>query len=576
MNLIISKKFKNRNSNNFFIGSWCLNKKNFYENEFQNHNVAPYHWDNKRKLDKDLNYLLKLHDQYLKLLKEKLNKHHNLRFTKKFYTIILTRWLWKFLVFYYDRWEQINLIKKNKQITSCTVNEYNNIKFIPISTRHFCTNLILQNDWNEWVFSEIIKEKKFLKCRKIKKKIRFQQGVLESKNNFSLIILINNFLSFFSSKKFVSQNIILPKISKILFSIFNKQFMFSYQTDLENLIQNENKIDLSTRKKIFCNNSKNSDFVNFINKQIIYNFPKIFLENFKDNLNFITKLNLPKKPKLILTSLDHHFNDTFNLYAALSREVGSKYYIFQHGGSYGLADNFIAEKLDIKISDKFFTWGWKDKSNKVVPFFFQKFNSIKKNIFSKKKKSGIVIPTTEFKLEPGDIAGGRPRHCNQVNDYINNINYIISNLNNEIKKDVTIKYLETRNISYVKDSIFHKFPNLNFLCSKKNTYSHNFRLSIETLNSTGFLDAMFLNHPVLLLLDKNYSPIRSNAKNIINNLKKAKIVHNSSNSISGFLNSNYSDINKWWNSKKVQDSRKIFCNNYLRSSKSLIFDINEL
>ena len=67
MNLIISKKFKNRNSNNFFIGSWCLNKKNFYENEFQNHNVAPYHWDNKRKLDKDLNYLLKLHDQYLKL-----------------------------------------------------------------------------------------------------------------------------------------------------------------------------------------------------------------------------------------------------------------------------------------------------------------------------------------------------------------------------------------------------------------------------------------------------------------------------------------------------------------------------
>ena len=128
----------------------------------------------------------------------------------------------------------------------------------------------------------------------------------------------------------------------------------------------------------------------------------------------------------------------------------------------------------------------------------------------------------------------------------------------------------------MKDSIFHKFPNLNFLCSKKNTYSHNFRLSIETLNSTGFLDAMFLNHPVLLLLDKNYSPIRSNAKNIINNLKKAKIVHNSSNSISGFLNSNYSDINKWWNSKKVQDSRKIFCNNYLRSSKSLIFDINEL
>ena len=59
-----------------------------------------------------------------------------------------------------------------------------------------------------------------------------------------------------------------------------------------------------------------------------------------------------------MTSLDHHFNDLFNLYAAERVEKKSKLFIFQHGGSYGLTDNFIAEHLDILISDKFFTWGW--------------------------------------------------------------------------------------------------------------------------------------------------------------------------------------------------------------------------
>ena len=66
-------------------------------------------------------------------------------------------------------------------------------------------------------------------------------------------------------------------------------------------------------------------------------------------------------------------------------------------------------------------------------------------------------------------------------------------MNKDIKKDVTIKYLETRNVSYVRDAIRKKHSIVNFMNSKKNTYFHNFLISIETLNSTGFLEAMFLN-----------------------------------------------------------------------------------
>ena len=413
--------------------------------------------------------------------------------------------------------------------------------------------------------------------KKIKKqKINFP-NISHSKSELKLkfIILINKFLSIFSSKNFYSQNIYLPIISKILFKIKNKQFLLPYHTNLDGLIMNNNNINLKLRKKIF-NLKSNSKFTNFLNKQLIYNFPKSFLENLKENIVFLNKLSLPKNPKFVLTSLDHHFNDIFNLYTAIKRENGSFYYVFQHGGSYGLADNFIAEKLDVKISDKFFTWGWKDKSKKIISYYFQKYNTKKSNIFSSKNKFGIVIPTTEFKLEPGDIAGGRPRHCNQVKDYINNINEIILNLNKEIKKDVTIKYLETRNVSYVRDAIRKKHSIVNFMNSKKNTYFHNFLISIETLNSTGFLEAMFLNRPVLLLLDQGYSPIRPSGKKIINKLKTVDIAHISTESLSSFLNINYYNIEKWWNSKKVQRMRKLFCKNYLRSYDKHILDLSKL
>ena len=574
MKLIISDKEK-LNKKSIIIGSWCIKNKFLFRENKNKLNVLQYHWDKKKKINKDSLYLLNLHEIYLNLLQETLNRHHKFRFSKKFYTTILTRWLWKFLLFHFDRWEQVSVAKKNKKIKASVIYDYDQINFIPVSTKDYLTNIIFQKDWNNWIFSEIIKEKNFVKHKIKKQKINFKNTYSKYTVKLKLLILTNKFLSYFSSKTFFAQNIYLPKISKFFFRLKNKQFLFSYQSDYDSLIKNDNNIDLECRKKIF-NLKYNSKFTKFINKQLIYNFPKSFLENFKENIEYLKKLSLPKNPKLILTSLDHHFNDIFNLYTAIARENGSSYYVLQHGGSYGLADNFIPEVLDIKVSDKFFTWGWKDNSKKVISYYFQKYNIKKSHIFSSKNKSGIVIPTTEFNLEPGEIAGGRPRHCDQVKDYINNINEILLNLNEDIKKNVTIKYLETRNVSYVRDTINKKYSDIKFMTSKKNTYFHNFLISVETLNSTGFLEAMFLNHPVLLLLDQGYSPIRQSGKKFMNNLKTADIVHSSSESVSSFLNLNYYNIEQWWNTKKVQKIRKSFCANYLRSFSNQTLDLNEL
>ena len=45
---------------------------------------------------------------------------------------------------------------------------------------------------------------------------------------------------------------------------------------------------------------------------------------------------------------------------------------------------------------------------------------------------------------------------------------------------------------------------------------------------------------------------------------KSKIVFKSAAEAGLFVNTNYYSIGKWWNSKKVQDTRREFCNIYCR------------
>ena len=152
----------------------------------------------------------------------------------------------------------------------------------------------------------------------------------------------------------------------------------------------------------------------------------------------------------------------------------------------------------------------------------------------------------------------------------------IKKLDNKNKKKVSIKYLEERNTDYVRESIYYAYPNLEFFKSDKNTYKTNFKICVETLNSTGFLEGMHLNHPVILILDKKYSPIRKEAKKYFKLLHKLKIVHYSSDSAANFINKNFEDILKWWNSSETQKARKFFCNKFAKKSNNTFLDIKKI
>ena len=96
--------------------------------------------------------------------------------------------------------------------------------------------------------------------------------------------------------------------------------------------------------------------------------------------------------------------------------------------------------------------------------------------------------------------------------------------------------------------------------------SVNYRIILETINSTGFIEAMFNNTPVLLLLDKDYSSTNMESDEIYKKLTEVKVVFYSANKLSDHLNYIYDNIADWWNSTKVQQMRIEFCDNFAKSN----------
>ena len=92
-----------------------LLNKSISNNRNLNYQILDYHWSNKKKIQKDIRYIKKLYNKILDILVEYFNHIHNTNFSKKFWEIIIYRWLWLSISLLYDRWEIISTLQKKRR-----------------------------------------------------------------------------------------------------------------------------------------------------------------------------------------------------------------------------------------------------------------------------------------------------------------------------------------------------------------------------------------------------------------------------------------------------------------------------
>lgn len=543
----------------FFLGDWCFNtieKKSLSKIRYK---ILPYHWENTQKKNNDYFFLEEIYEEYLKTISLSLNKIHSLNYSTDYWRIIIGPWLRFFIDSIFDRYESINKISLDKRIRETIIYDYKIEDFTPDNFDSFYRNFI-KDEWNHIVFAEFLKTST-IKCIFIKQKL-FEEDSLPKKLTHFLTEKINN-VFFYVSYYFNNFNFILiniPYLKTILISIKLRLFpnFNFYIPRLKKENTNKNLRELIKFKKT------NSNFKIFLNKFIRIWMPKIYLENFSINRDFLLK-KFDRNPKIIFTQTGYQFNDLFKIWCAEKKEKKKTLLIIgQHGGNMGISKHSQSEDHQLKIASYFLSWGWSRKgfSNiRKIPSLTLSTNLIK----TKSNRRILLLP------------GSYPRYfyCNysvpiagQARRYFYDQIKLFKQLNKNLKKNIFMRLNgnDTDQLNIIKREKLDKF-----IVSNRNNFDKEiskYNMCLVTYNSTVMLETLAANFPTIIVLDPRYFQIRNEAKEKLKKLQEVGVLHYSYKSAIDLTLKVEDSINQWWTNGKLQNAVKEFCSFYACSSSN--------
>ena len=578
-----------------FLGEWAkLYKRSKKWNKF-NSETIPYHWDNRKKLISDFENIILIYEHLLGLVAEKLNLIHNVNYSKRFWRILVGGWLAYFLQILYDRWFMLNFSLANNDIDFIKCFEPNDNLNIPNDFKDFQSR-ISTDEWNEYLFCKILEKiiKKYPSTKIIFRKKIFDIANTHKPNNKKLSqkIIRSLFLirSYFKNTIAKFLNIGCKNDKYFLFGTSLTtlmKFRLSYSLRNPLRIWESESLDRFVFNKelrnwkIFFEFKKDNNWQEFINiaLKLIPDFmPFCYLEGF-DSLNQkVQELNWPKNPKLIFSSSSWNDDDLFKLWSAKNIELNkSKLILGQHGGGFGISKFSFLEDHQMKISDKFFTWGWKNiNSKKIVPVgnFLKKSSKLIKG----NSRGDLQILMNAYPRYSYHIYSV-PISANQWTKYLEKQFALVEILPKHIFSKTCIRVYPKADYNYSQIERWKdKFSNIKIdKCENKLVNSlKKTRISISTTNGTTFLDTLSYNFPTLIYWDKYFWEIRSEAKVYFLILEKAGIFFDCPHRLSNHLNMIWNDVDSWWFSKKTQNAIDLFCKNFCYTPNQFIRNLRNV
>ena len=239
-------------------------------------------------------------------------------------------------------------------------------------------------------------------------------------------------------------------------------------------------------------------------------------------------------------------------------------------------DVFEYKKLEENISKKYFVWGNRKYSSKMVSVGNFLVNSeIKHFNYSNKKNYLLVLPVLDIYKRTLHLFYNKSNLLT-----IENIELFLNNLSYEIKQKIHLRMhpQDSRKDFSFSDLISFNKKKIKILDKSKNfsKISENYTLQIFLYLSTEFINSLTLDKPCMIYLNKvEISKFKKDAKELLFELHSVGIVHFSGLSMAKNLNKISKNINKWWNDKEIIKIKKKFCYNYCNPNFDYGLMINE-
>ena len=556
-----------------------LIKKNF-NNEF----FYSTRWQNAKNLIKDFDYVNEVYEKNLTYLTKFLNSFHKVNLPKQYWRMLIGTWLYRFICVVFERWNTLKEINTKYKKINIEILKYNSEKFIPYGMEDFFY-FINDDDWNSYIYFEIINNFKFNSINK------------KNKNKNLIIQDSDTIYSKLSSDNYSYKNKIFNHFQRLFLKYNNnlEYFIFdTYQSNLDeikiNFLLNKKPLlfkslkfyDLypslvSAREKIsnirnIDNKIPKNNFDYFLSNFCKKNIPKCYLEYFDLTERVLKKYMLPKKPRVIFSTLGVAGRSTLmDRYVANKIIIGTKFIIAQHGGNYGQHKAHWSTIHEHKISHKFLSWGFKFKSNTIPLGIIKK--KLKKFKYNKDNK--LIL----FETRPGKTYVDNITIDNgaiNFSNYIKKIYDFFSNLKDgAILNELRVKLHYQDYGLYEKEILLRSNNKIIFIDSASSTrlFYNKAKLVIHTFPGSGHLEAMASNTPQLIFFVNDINLLKPKTKKYFIQFKKLGIFHDNPISLINKLKEIYKDPEKWWFSSKVQVIRRKYAKEFAILNKNLVNDI---
>ncbi len=549
----------------YFLGEWCMlyKEKGCFDNiEFE---VAEYHWNDRKKLLNDYNYINKFYEEILIEITPILNRIHLKEENINYWRLIIGPWLGVFLQVIYDRWYMIdNTLKNSKYLYEVNIINSNYTSSIPVDMNDFQKKIISDN-WNEVIYSEIILNYSNISLNKID--VESNELISKTKNSFKGL-------------KYIKKNIklLLNKISGLLSKntevfIISSYLPFKKELELHLKLGQIPKFwhapelpkieaDTQLRYKLTSKIQKSESFEH-IARVMIYKFiPISYLENFKNIITKINKIGWPENPKVIFTSNNFFEDEYFKIWTAEKQKNNTSLLIGQHGGNYGTSLFNFSEEHEIEISNFYLSWGWKynnSNSTKIKPLFNFKTSNTKIE-YNKEGFALLVtmaLPRYSYQLYSVPIASQYLKYLQIQFDFIEALPLYL-------QKQILVRLFPQDFGWSQKERWIEKFPNINIDNGKVNylTQIAKSRIFISTYNATTFLETLSLNVPTIIYWDPEYWELRKEAIPFFHILEEAGILHYNVKNAASKLIEIWDNVDLWWYQDSTQNAVKQFCNHF--------------
>lgn len=525
--------------------------------------ILPDPWDDREKRLRAFHATQNIYKKNIANLSKILNKHHNVNFSVKYWSIVCGPWFRVFTNRLYHFWEYFESIEIRSTV-SIELPNFNLEDFVAKDQSNFYEISRLES-WNQLVIGQLAK-RRGVKIHLVNlESPRRDHSRLERDMGKPSKILrtINVFLDLFSRKTVLvtASNLTNWQKFKLMIPLRERLYFLEHEFSLPvfdyDLNQRHSLVEAAGElENIEC------EFENTLIELAMLHMPRPFIEGFVECNSLSIQSRLPKKPSVILTGTAIYTNELFKIYSAAKIEKGCKLCIICHGGGAHLYTDFLEHELD--ICDRYFTWGWQHRSPKCVKGF--NIELPKRDKITGKERSLLMIMTasqdnTEF-LE--SMPSKRQFRIDYVDDQIKFVNQ----LRNNIVPKTKIRLSEHRD-SFVKKGMYSLYPNLHYIYrgEELSTYKNNAKILVLTYNETAIVQALASYKPTVVFFRPQHFEMNSDGVNVYEELRQVGVFHDTPESAAQHVNNIWGNVSDWWNSQAVQAAVERHNSEFSRTSE---------